>query len=315
MRVLAFILVAAGPVTDDTAFGDTFLAWLSKGDAAAIYGAFNPRMKSALPADDNATFVKSLGPIKSSQLVRTWMRGADRIWIYDLDLSAGPAFTSIARGPEGVSGWYVVPRRRPDGNLEPGPTRTTLSLPFAASQDGAWTATNARRHESNSHFAIAQQRWAVDWLIFRKNAASHRGSGEKNEDYYAFGALLLAVADGIVVALVDGHPDLPPGKETDHFNASGNFIVLDLGSGEYALYAHVSPGSFTVKLGDKVKRGQVLARLGNSGNTSEPHLHFQIQDDAKMFKARALPARFRNVELNGNRVDSALPDEGDTIAP
>ena len=92
---------------------------------------------------------------------------------------------------------------------------------------------------------------------------------------------LLAVADGIVAATKDSIPENPVGGRAvkiDLVTVGGNFVGIDIGNGRYALYAHVQPGSLRVKVGDHVKRGQVVALLGNSGNSTEPHVHFQIAD-------------------------------------
>ena len=91
----------------------------------------------------------------------------------------------------------------------------------------------------------------------------------------------LAVADASVVAVIDGLPDQPPGKMPSGIaieEADGNSIVLDLGGGCYALYAHLRARSIAVKPGDRVKRGQTIAHVGNSGNTLAPHLHFHVMD-------------------------------------
>lgn len=109
---------------------------------------------------------------------------------------------------------------------------------------------------------------------------SYRGDPALNTSYLAFGKPLIAVADAKVVQVVSDQPDLtpmgPPEIATIS-DAAGNSVVLDLGHGVFALYAHMEHASATVKVGDTVKKGQVIGRLGNSGNTSEAHLHFQLQ--------------------------------------
>jgi murein DD-endopeptidase MepM/ murein hydrolase activator NlpD len=87
---------------------------------------------------------------------------------------------------------------------------------------------------------------------------------------------VLAPAAGTVTFVLDGRPDLPIGS-TDSRCQSGNNIVIDIGGGRYLLMGHLSPGSIQVKVGDQVKLGQPIAKVGNSGNTSEPHLHIQAQ--------------------------------------
>src|SRR5687767_10670679 len=113
MLLLSILLVAA----PDAAFGDRFVGWLARGDAAAIHASLGPDMKAALTPESNAAFVRSLGAVASSKLVRTWTVGADTVWLYDLELAGGPAYTTIARGPAGVTGWYVRPRAPLDAKL------------------------------------------------------------------------------------------------------------------------------------------------------------------------------------------------------
>ncbi|OYD69877.1 peptidase M23-like protein [Rhodococcus sp. OK302] len=126
------------------------------------------------------------------------------------------------------------------------------------------------------------ERYAIDWMRIDANnpgLSSSRGDGSKNEDYFAYDAPLLAVADGTVVAVVSDKQDEPPHQVNSNLTfdqLGGNYVIIDIGEGNYAFYAHMIPGSASVKLGDKVSRGQVIGNLGNSGNTTEVHLHFHI---------------------------------------
>jgi murein DD-endopeptidase len=126
------------------------------------------------------------------------------------------------------------------------------------------------------------QRFAIDWMQLGPDRRLFHGDKKSNADYYDYGAEVLAVADARVSDLKDGLPENTGGSRSSRTitidNAVGNYVILDLGRGRFALYAHLQPGSLRVKVGDKVSAGQVLARLGNSGNSDEPHLHFQLMD-------------------------------------
>jgi murein DD-endopeptidase MepM/ murein hydrolase activator NlpD len=103
---------------------------------------------------------------------------------------------------------------------------------------------------------------------------------------------VIAVADGTVVAMRNDLPEqvpgaLPPGLPIDQ--ADGNFVVLDIGQGAFALFAHMQPGSVTVKPGAKVKRGDVLGKVGNTGNSQAPHLHFHVMDGPSPLLANGIP--------------------------
>jgi len=138
------------------------------------------------------------------------------------------------------------------------------------------------------------QRFAIDWM--RMDDGGHLVNGDPSDvhSYPDYGADVLAVADGKVVdtlnTLVDQKPGhLPDPKTITLENIDGNHVVLDLGGGLFAFYAHLQKGSVTVARGDQVKRGQVLAKLGNTGNTSAPHLHFHLMDGSSVLGSSGLP--------------------------
>ena len=170
----------------------------------------------------------------------------------------------------------------------------------------------------NGRFSLAQ-RFAIDW---EQIGADHRlvhGTDLKDvKSYNIYGKDVIAVADGTVVDSRNDLPeqvpgDLPVGLPIDQ--ADGNFVVLQMDNGAYALFAHMQPGSVTVSKGAKVKRGHILGKVGNSGNTSAPHLHFHVMDGPSPLLSNGLPyvidqftmtatdpngtADFDNAEKNG----------------
>jgi len=127
------------------------------------------------------------------------------------------------------------------------------------------------------------QRFAIDWMQLDDQGRVALGDLAQVESYVGFGADVLAVADGKVVDTLNTlaeqvPPNLPDPKAINLDNALGNHVILDLGNSVFALYAHLQPESITVKPGDRVRRGQVLGKLGNTGNTSAPHLHFHVMN-------------------------------------
>jgi murein DD-endopeptidase MepM/ murein hydrolase activator NlpD len=131
---------------------------------------------------------------------------------------------------------------------------------------------------------LATERYAIDWI--RADNKGHillpSDKLTKLADYPAYDQPILSVKGGKVVKAVDNkYPDLKPGvRDPDYTleDAPGNHVIVDIGGGRYAIYAHLVPGSVTVEEGDHVERGQVLGRLGNSGNSGAPHLHFHVMD-------------------------------------
>jgi hypothetical protein len=145
----------------------------------------------------------------------------------------------------------------------------------------------------NGHVWIAQ-RFAVDWEQLDASGRIYSGPREKLESYPIFGKPAIAVADAIVVSTTDRYPEQVPGKFPTNIlveQADGNSVVLDLGGHRYALYAHLQPGSIKVHPGDRVKLGQVLALVGDTGNSIVPHLHFHVMDSPSPLTSNGLPTR------------------------
>ena len=138
----------------------------------------------------------------------------------------------------------------------------------------------------------AAERFAIDYVQLQNDFRLFTGDATKLESYRYFGAPIHAVGDGTVVAVVDDLPEQVPGKNPTGLpldQYGGNHVVQDIGDGNYAFYAHLKPGSITVKPGDELTSGQAIAELGNSGNTDAPHLHFHVMDGQDPLMANGLP--------------------------
>ncbi len=149
------------------------------------------------------------------------------------------------------------------------------------------------------------QRFAIDWVRLYPDGKSFAGDPKDNKNYRAYGSEALAVADGTVSEIKDGIPQNIPGEDSRAQditleNIAGNHIVLNIGNGMYALYAHLQPGSLKVKEGEKVHRGEVLGLVGNSGNSTEPHLHFHICDAPSPLGCEGLPYAFSEFQVIGH---------------
>ncbi|MEO6447589.1 MAG: M23 family metallopeptidase [Gemmatimonadaceae bacterium] len=177
---------------------------------------------------------------------------------------------------------------------------------------GPWLAANGPGPVSGHRRALIPvdgtpaiaQRFAIDYVMLDTAGRTFTGDRLKNESYYAEGVDALAVADGIVVVTKDSIPENVPGATSRAVpitleTIGGNHVILDLGQGRYAFYAHLQPGSLRVKAGDRVQRGQVLGLVGNSGNSTEPHLHFHISDSPSPLGSEGLPYTHEQFELVG----------------
>jgi len=176
-----------------------------------------------------------------------------------------------------------------------------------------WVAANGPSNTSqhrralipiNGH-AYISQRFAIDWVQVYPDGKTYKGDPGDNKNYRAYGTEIHAVADGVVTQVGDGIPQNTPGAKSLAVpitleTIGGNHVIMEIDNSLFAFYAHMQPGSLRVKVGDKVTRGQVLGLLGNSGNSSEPHLHFQICNANSELGSEGLPYAFASFEVQGN---------------
>jgi murein DD-endopeptidase MepM/ murein hydrolase activator NlpD len=190
-------------------------------------------------------------------------------------------------------------------------TKTALHLPFSGEWYVYW---GGRTVAQNRHAVARDQRFAYDFLILanRRSGQSYRGYGESNADYYCYGLPIYAPADGVVMQMEDDLFDNAPG-EMNPTKVLGNHVILDHGCGEFSFFAHFEPGTVAVRNGDRVQAGQLLARCGNSGNSSEPHLHYHVQNSPEPFRGEGLPAFFVEYFANGKPVSRGEPVARQTL--
>jgi len=156
------------------------------------------------------------------------------------------------------------------------------------------------------------ERYAIDWVMVDDDARREIGPIDRNASYLAWGQEIVAVADGVVSrtrdGMVEGTPPLNPPNPTVEM-AAGNYVMQAIGDGHYAFYAHLQPGSLRVAEGQRVARGQVIALLGNSGNSSEAHLHFHVSNANDPLMSEGLPFVFDQFQATG-QVDGMDEETG-----
>jgi hypothetical protein len=186
------------------------------------------------------------------------------------------------------------------------PSQVRFRLPMDGPITVAWGGDNP---DLNYHVAYPDQRWASDlWVM--KDGQTHRRDGKELTDYYCYALPVLAPADGTIVFTRDIDPDMPTGELGGGTDAGGNQVVIEVAPNEYLFLCHLQPKSVLVKVGDRVTAGQPVARVGNSGNTSEPHLHIHLQDAPPPDLAEGIPLYFHNYRADGLYVDRGMPYGG-----
>jgi murein DD-endopeptidase MepM/ murein hydrolase activator NlpD len=191
---------------------------------------------------------------------------------------------------------------------------TLEDLPVRVSQDaavilgdpfegGVWLAGDGPGNDSNHRRSIVAidgqihdaQRFAIDWVKVGPNGDSHHDGTARNENWWCYGEPILAVADGDVTQVLDGIPENTPHvlpKEVTLNNIVGNYVTLRIAPSRYVTYAHLQTGSVRVRVHDHVARGNVIGRLGNSGQATAPHLHLQVTDGNSVLQSEGVPFIF-----------------------
>lgn len=198
--------------------------------------------------------------------------------------------------------------------IDPEVAKTSFRFPLK----GTWFAAVGPTMHTGHRWALPEE-FGYDIARLGQDDLSHRGSGAHFSDYYAYGAQVIAAADGVVTAVVNDQVENAavlrrPGESLDRYAArmqeiqgtllakgvsgiAGNYVMIDHGNSEYSLYAHLQPGSVRVKVSDHVVAGAPLGKLGSSGNSTEPHLHFQVCDAPDPLACAGIPVEFQNVTL------------------
>ena len=293
-------------VTNTLAEGRDALDLLLGGDFEAFHARLDQQMAVVVPIAD---LVSGLDQLTSQAALGDRM--ADRalqlspsLRVYRAVVQWGDgtvAFTAVFDEAWKIANVGLAPQEvLPADPAAAYDSQALLQLPF----DGLWFVFWGGGVElENYHVVATDQRHALDLVIWQ-DGGTHRGEGTANEDYWAYGQQVLAPAEGTVVTAVDGLADNAPQVETDAANPAGNHVVIRVADEEYVLIAHLQPDSLTVAEGDSVMAGQLIGLVGNSGNTSEPHIHIHLQDKPTFDPtAIGLPLVFSSYVANGQAVE------------
>jgi len=280
------------------------------GDYEAIFALFGSAMRDALPLSETKKFFTGVhnqfGKITERELIRLVGAAA----LYKTRCERGTFTLTLTVDADGnIIGLFIGPYME----VEPPKmerTMTPLMLPFK----GEWTLVwGGETPEQNYHVsAHPSQRHAMDFVIKDANGRSHRASGQNNEDYYAFGQELLTPCDGEIVLVVDGVKDNKPGQLNPFF-PTGNTVILKTDNLEYLVFAHFKQHSINVVQGQRVEQGDLLGLCGNSGNSSEPHLHFHVQNIEYLNMATGVKCYFAEIIVSGEKRNDYSPVRNDRV--
>lgn len=275
----------------------------------SIFIMFSDAMQKSLPLDKTTEFFIGLnsqaGKITKRQFIKYQASYASYKTNFERALfSLNISINDISK----INGLLVKPFT--DESL-PKMVRnqSKLQLPF----NDEWTVVwGGDTKELNYHVESEAQKNAFDIVVTNDKGKSFKTDGKTNEDYYAFGKELYAPCDGEVVLVVDGVKDNKPGVLNPIY-VPGNTVIIKTSNNEYLFFAHFKQHSIKVTEGEKVKQGQLLGLCGNSGNSSEPHLHFHIQNVEDMNVATGVKCYFDGIIVNGQLKHDYSPIKGDKI--
>ena len=232
-----------------------------------------------------------------------------------------------ARVPGGLTHRISIafdPRKAPPGFPNPSPyaiAPTTVARHRAVVlgsplRGSGWVAANGCCNELTSHRGAVlpvnghlrvPERFAIDWVKLDAHGRMFTGPVDRLSSYAYYGTDVLSVAAGTVVRTHDGEPEQtppnPPSTVPTPDSAGGNWVMVNLGDGNFAFYAHLQRHSLAVRVGDRVRKGQRIGLLGNTGNSTAPHLHFQISSNASPLDSNGLPYRFARFGSTGTVTD------------
>jgi murein DD-endopeptidase MepM/ murein hydrolase activator NlpD len=186
------------------------------------------------------------------------------------------------------------------------PSQIRFRLPLDGPVTVGWGGSTPA---NNYHVSAPDQRWAYD-LVVTQEGRTHRGEGRNLDDYYIYGRPALSAADGTVLSVVNDQPESKIGTAGKVKNPGGNQVIIQVADKEFLFICHLQPGSIKIVPGDQVSAGDEVGRVGNSGNSSEPHIHIHLQDSPEDYRGEGIPLYFHNYRLENKLIDRGIPTGG-----
>ena len=279
-----------------------------------VYNFSSEDFKKSITKDEFLTFLENVKK-KSGNIVS--FDDGDRFkggYLYNLKFSNSTAQLLLKSNYSCEINYFLI-----RDLIRPNQSKLSLNLPF----NGTWfTFWGGDSYEKNRHVKSKRQMGAFDFAIKDKNGKTFALDRSKNSNFYAWDKTIISPCDGTVLKAINDIPDNKPG-ELNPQNSHGNYIIMNCDSitDEFLALYHFRYKSVLVKSGQKVQKGQILGSCGNSGNSSEPHLHFHIQNSIEDETAIGLTARFKEIMVKKGsfnsewgKVNDYSPIKGDYIS-
>jgi len=285
-----------------------FMQNFNEANYDSIFNRFDEGMKAALPREQTFSFLKynvaNLGKIKSMEFLKT----KQTAHIYKTTFDDGFRDILIYLNANNEIGGLFVTPHKPDNLPKIERNSTKMILPFNNEWSVFWGGVT---QEDNYHVAYENQSGAYD-LVIVKDGKTYEGSRSANENFYVFAKEIIAPCNAKVAKVITGVKDNSPGK-LNPVQPTGNTVILETINKEFLVFAHFKEKSIVVKEGQEIKQGEVLGLCGNSGNSSEPHLHLSLQNVLDMEIATGALLYFDKILVNGKVKEDYLPVKNERI--
>ena len=319
MRIVLFLVISfisqvvhSQPPANYFSILESFKNHYNDGDYMSVFDMFGQEMKDALPKNDALVFLdnikKGFGTMGKSQYL--YYKAPFHLFKTECDYGILSMHISVSAEDE-IVGLYIISYKEPSTLSVPSRNLTEMILPFKGTWYVFWGGDT---EEQNYHVVSQAQKNAFDFVVVDSQNRTYENQGRVNEDYYAWGKEVLAPCNAEVIMAVDGVWDNIPGQMNPDF-VPGNCVFLKTNQEEFILLVHLMKGSVLPKEGQLVKKGDVVGRCGNSGNSSEAHIHFHVQNSEDLQEGIGIKTYFHDIIVNGVLQDQASPVRGDLLTP
>lgn len=302
--------ITFGQSEEEKAVMQKFVEHLNAQQPDSVFALFDANMKEAMPPAKTKEFLSGLHRQLGSVVSYELSKHVKPVMVFKTGFEKATFNINLAvNEKQQITGLYLKPYvdeslPKIERNI------TKLVLPFK----GEWFTFWGGEHPIlNYHVNYPNMKGAFDFVIKNKDLYSYEGDKFKNENYYCFGKEITAPCDALVFSVLDGIEDNVPGKMNPSA-ATGNTVVLETVNKEFIFLCHFKQNSIVVKEGQKVKKHELLGLCGNSGNSSEAHLHFHIQNSGNFHNGIGAKCYFGNLLVNDTIRSDYMPQRGERVS-